>query len=143
MIYALLNKNTRLEDRERIAQAIQDRRVDDLSRYAYDGIITHIMDISPRDTFYCIYCNDQLAASRSNPPRGQRARHPWHFRHNNNSECRGQLCNVGNSIYLNPPDHGCYVQLGCLATHPHTSCKVRGISQSRYCHHAFTTLCPP
>ncbi len=143
MIYALLNRNTRPEDRERIAHAIQDRRADDLRQYADNGIITHIMDIQSNDSFYCIHCLDELYASRRNPPAGQRAAHCWHFMHRTNNQCINRPHNVDNGTYINPPRHGCYIQLGCLETHPHTSCELRRRSQSSYCHYAFTTVCPP
>ena len=143
MIYALLNRNTRIEDRERIVRAIQEQRAGDLQWYVNNGIITHIMDIQSNVFFYCIYCRDQLYASRRNPPLGQRAVHRWYFMHRTNNQCINHHNNVGNGTYLNPPRHGCYIQLGCLATHHYTSCELRKDSQNNYCHHAFTTICPP
>ncbi len=142
MIYALLNRNARPEDRERIAQAIQERRADDLRRYADNGIINHIMDVQSGDSFYCIHCLNEVTASPRNPPAGQRAAHHWHFRHSTNNECFDSHHNIGNGTYRNPRRHGCYIQLGRRATHPHTRCQLRQGSQSSYCHHAFTTICP-
>lgn len=143
MIYALLNRNTRIEGRERIAEAIQDRRADELRQYVNNGIITHIIDIHSDISFYCIHCLDELCASQRNSPAGQRAADCWYFMHRTNNQCINHHNNVGNGTYLNPPRHGCYIQLGCLATHHYTSCELRRNSQNSYCHHAFTTICPP
>ncbi len=143
MIYALLDRNTGTEDRERIVEAIQHRRADELRQYVNRGIITHIMDAQSDASFFCIYCLDELRASQSNPPAGQRAAHHWYFMHRTNNQCIDHCINVGNGTYLNPFRHGCYIQLGCLTTHPHTYCELRRDSQSSYCHRAFTTICPP
>ena len=142
MIYALLNRNTSMQDRQRIAQAIEERRSDVLRQYSESGIVRHIMDIDLRDHYYCIHCTDRLMRSRRNPPAGQRAAHPWHFMHYENNQCIGHEHNISNSIYLNPNHHGCYVQRGCPETHPYTSCHLRRDCNTSYCHYAFTANCP-
>lgn len=142
MIYALLNETVDTADREAIAQAIQNREAAVLRKYKARQVITHIMDIQPKGFFYCIYCGDRLFPSPRNPPAGQKAGHPWYFMHRENNHCVGEQHKIGCNTYLNPSRQGCYVQLGCLMTHPHTSCEVRRDSRTSCCYYAFTSICP-
>lgn len=142
MIYALLTRNTSAQVRRQIAQAIEERSADVLRQYSQSGIIRHIMDIDPRDRYYCIYCGDRLQGSRGNAPRGEMAGNPWYFRHSENRECIGREHNISNGIYINPKHHGCYVQLGCVG-YPPNSCNLRRDSDTSYCHYAYTRICRP
>lgn len=137
MIYALVQLNVSVYDRERIAQAINAFNAVILAQNVHQGTICHIMDMGDHKTYYCIWCYDRVSPSRRNGPRGSQVVEAWHFMHTTNNNCIGSQMQIGANDYLNPRLHGCYVQMGCEHAPQRTRQECQCIFGGQtYCHHA-------
>lgn len=94
MQYALSSINTHQDDRESIAQAIEDEDDAVLGGYVNDGTIIHVHDNRDRRRFFCIYCLDALRIVRSQSD---------FFRHVTRNDCLGSDQYLG---ILNPRGDG-------------------------------------
>jgi hypothetical protein len=137
MIYALLQSSLPDADRQEIAQAVLDQDPVVLEQHETNGHIIHIMDVGdpPRPAFFCIWCLDQVRATRRNAPCDSPL--PWFFEHRNNADCLGNERSIEGGSYLNPANQGCYVQMGCEGdpawTRHNCQCIQGGAT---YCHRA-------
>jgi hypothetical protein len=137
MIYALVGSSASVADREAIAKAILTPDSIVLAQYAGRGTITHIMDITRHQTYFCIWCLDEVSPSSRNGPRGYQVANPWYFMHTTNNQCIGYQNQIGGGTYLNPRFQGCYVQMGCEQAPQRNRRDCQCISGgTTYCHHA-------
>jgi hypothetical protein len=133
MVYALVRKNPSTRTRRAIANAIAQSDSQALQPFI-GNVIAHVMNTAAAtEPLFCIYCQDQVHRTLARPPRGRTATNAWHFEHDRNARCLGEV-NAAIGV-LNPPRHGCYVALGCETVTGRNRGSCQTIDQGRtYCH---------